>query len=97
MENMAVILTDQPKLSDEDRKLISLAYARVDSWKQECLEIHSRARESRKIMLLQDPRQDEPGAERKTLQLQTLKSTINNTDGGRDAAAELGYRDISLI
>ena len=77
-QNFASVLTDQPGLTPDERSLIARAYDRLDSWKMHCKEIHDRARESRKIMLLQDPKQDAADAERKTLQLQTLKSTINN-------------------
>ena len=58
------------------------AYARLPIWREGCREIHDRAREARKILLLQDPRQDALTRSRRkdkpTLQLQTLKSTFNN-------------------
>ncbi|MBR5547850.1 MAG: hypothetical protein IKU70_12860 [Clostridia bacterium] len=58
------------------------AYARLRIWRDGCREIHDRAREARSILLLQDPRQDAQTASRRkdkrTLQLQTLKSTFNN-------------------
>ncbi len=54
------------------------AYARLRVWRDGCREMHERAREARKILLLQDPRQDAESGKRRTLQLQTLKSTFNN-------------------
>ena len=68
-DNIVEVLTDQPGLTPDERSLIARAYDRLDSWKMHCKEIHDRARESRKIMLLQDPKQDSADAERKTLQL----------------------------
>ena len=70
--------TGQPGLTEEQRERIALAYYRLDHWKRRCMEFYERAKESRKIMLLQDPKQDRVGASAKTIQLQTLKSTINN-------------------
>lgn len=67
-------------LSEEEEKLRDEAYARLRIWKDGCQEIHDRAKTARKILLLQDPYQDPEGTpiERKTLQVQTLKSTFNN-------------------
>lgn len=63
----------------DDKELIQQAYGRLQIWRDGCREMHDRARESRKIILLQDPRQDEGNkADKKTIQLQTLKSTFNN-------------------
>lgn len=63
----------------DDKELIQQAYGRLQIWRDGCKEMHERARESRKIILLQDPRQDEGSkADKKTIQLQTLKSTFNN-------------------
>ena len=66
----------------EDNRLRDEAYARLRIWRDGCREMHSRAAEARKILLLQDPRQDAETASRRkdkrTLQLQTLKSTFNN-------------------
>lgn len=69
-------------MNKDDKKLVEEAYGRLKIWKDSCSEIHDRARESRNILLLQDPKQDEGGRNRrqdkKTIQLQTLKSTFNN-------------------
>ena len=62
-----------------DEALIREAYARLLIWADGCRELHERAAEARKILLLQDPRQDAPGHRGEpTLQLQTLKSTFQN-------------------
>lgn len=65
-----------------DRKLVEEAYGRLQIWRDNCKEIHDRAKESRKILLLQDPKQDiltkSRRKDKKTTQLQTLKSTFNN-------------------
>ena len=67
-------------LSSEDKQLLDEAYGRLEIWKRGCTEMHDRARDARKIILLQDPYQDPPGIDpkQKTIQLQTLKSTYNN-------------------
>lgn len=69
-------------LTPEKEKLVREAYARLRIWQDGCKEIHDRAKESRGILLLQDPKQDAETASRRqdkrTLQLQTLKSTFNN-------------------
>ena len=69
-------------MNDTERKLVEEAYGRLQIWRDGCKEMHDRAREARKILLLQDPLQDALTASRrkdkKTVQLQTLKSTFNN-------------------
>ena len=66
----------------DEKSLCDEAYARLRIWRDGCREIHERAKEARSILLLQDPRQDAETASRRkdkrTLQLQTLKSTFNN-------------------
>lgn len=58
------------------------AYGRLKIWRESCKEMHERAKEARSILLLQDPKQDQETQDKKkdkrTLQLQTLKSTFNN-------------------
>lgn len=71
-------MTDQP-LSDAERKLVAEAYTQLEVFLWGCREMHGRARESRRIILLQDPKQDPPGYKTKVLQLQTLLSTVNNS------------------
>jgi hypothetical protein len=83
-----IAISDQP-LNAAQKNLLNEIYDRLSTFTQGCREIHDRAKESRKIILLQDPRQDDYEVrERKdgqetvrrepTLQLQTLKSTFNN-------------------
>lgn len=70
------------QMTEEERKLRDEAYARLRIWRDGCREIHERAKESRMILLLQDPKQDDASSVAKrgkrTMQLQTLKSTFNN-------------------
>jgi hypothetical protein len=83
-----IAVSDQP-LNIAQKALLNEIYNRLSTFTQACQEIHDRAKESRKIILLQDPRQDDyevreqkDGQEtvrrEPTLQLQTLKSTFNN-------------------
>lgn len=69
-------------MNEEQKNLRDEAYARLRIWRDGCREIHERAKEARKILLMQDPRQDALTASRRkdkrTLQLHTLKSTFNN-------------------
>ncbi len=69
-------------MTQEELNLRDEAYGRLRIWRDGCREMHERAREARSILLLQDPRQDAQTASRRkdkrTLQLQTLKSTFNN-------------------
>lgn len=69
-------------MTAEEIQLRDEAYGRLRVWRDGCREIHERAKESRQILLLQDPMQDVQTKSRrqdkKTIQLQTLKSTFNN-------------------
>lgn len=69
-------------VNDKEQDFIKEAYARLRIWREGCKEIHERAREARNILLLQDPLQDaltkNKKTDKKTMQLQTLKSTFNN-------------------
>ncbi len=69
-------------MTEEHKTLRDEAYSRLRIWRDGCREIHERAKEARKILLMQDPRQDALTASRRkdkrTLQLHTLKSTFNN-------------------
>lgn len=69
-------------VNERDRKLIEEAYGRLRIWNASCQEFHDRAKESRQILLLKDPQQDiltkNRRKDKKTAQLQTLKSTFNN-------------------
>ncbi len=75
----------EPSLSQQDlmvaqKALVDEAYARLEVFREGCQEVHSRAKEARRIALMDDPRQDIPGTRgmEKTLQLPTLRSTLNN-------------------
>ena len=67
-------------MTAEERRLRDEAYGRLRIWRDGCREMHERAREARRILLLEDPKQDagRRGLDKRTIQLQTLKSTFNN-------------------
>jgi hypothetical protein len=73
---------DEQPLSDEDKELLETIYDRLDIFQQMNSPFHAEAMECRKILHMADPNQDdirtrlEHGKE--TLQLNTLKATINN-------------------
>lgn len=72
------ILTEQ-KLNEEEQEILHRAYSHLDLFEQGCRKYHMTAREAREIARQNDPGQDEGNTTgEKTLQLQTLKSTINN-------------------
>lgn len=75
-----VLLTGDQPLEEAEKRLRDEAYSRLELWQQDCAQYHSTATNCRKVFRLQDPEQDPPGTEpqRKALQLQTLKSTIEN-------------------
>ena len=74
-------LEEQP-LSPEDKELLETIYDRLDIFEEKNRPYHDAAKESRKILHMEDPLQDDPATVRKhgkkMLQMQTLKSTINN-------------------
>jgi len=74
-------LEDQP-LSEEDKELVERIYDRLDMYEQMNRPYHEAARDARRIVHMDDPEQDDPRmvakTGKKTLQLQTLKSTMNN-------------------
>ena len=69
-------------MNEKDQEFVKEAYGRLRIWREGCKEMHDRAREARNILLLQDPLQDaltkNKKTDKKTIQLQTLKSTFNN-------------------
>lgn len=73
-------VNEQP-LNDEERRLLEEVYERFEIFEQNCRPYHDKARECRAILRLHDPFQDPPGTKQgeETLQLQTLKSTVNNS------------------
>ena len=74
---------DDQKLSQEDQDLLETIYDRLDMFEQMNRPYHENAKECRQILHMEDPYQDDPetlnGNGKPTLQLQSLKSTINNT------------------
>jgi len=75
-----VLFVGEQKLSEEDEALKREAYSRLDLWETDCAPYHEDARKCRLIYRQKDPDQDPPGTKEKdrVLQLQTLKSTLNN-------------------
>lgn len=73
---------DEQQLSEEDKELLDTIYDRLDIFEQMCRPYHEEARKCRQILHMEDPDQDDIKTIEKngkrTLQLQTLKSTINN-------------------
>lgn len=67
---------EQP-LSEEERSLLKEAYFRLDTWAPLVRDKHDEARNARLIYRMKDPEQDR-GRKRKVLQLQTLRSTLDN-------------------
>lgn len=76
------IIYDEQPLNEEDKELLELIYTRLDIFQQQNSPYHEEAMECRKIIHMNDPHQDDfktlKRNGKKTLQLQTLKSTINN-------------------
>lgn len=70
-------LTEQP-LTEEEAEIVKTAYKYIELFEEGDRPFHDAAKEAREILRLRDPHQDSPGAKKPTLQLQTLKSTINN-------------------
>jgi len=75
-------LYEDQELSDEDKELLETIYDRLDIFEQQNRQYHQAAKECRQVLHMADPWQDDPETMKKngkgTLQLQTLKSTINN-------------------
>ena len=75
-------MLEEQQLDEEDKELLEQIYDRLDIFEQMNREYHDAARECRKILHMDDPYQDDPKmvekAGKRTLQLQTLKATINN-------------------
>jgi hypothetical protein len=67
-------LEEQP-LSPEDKELLELIYDRLDIFEEMNRPYHDAAKEARKIIHMNDPKQDDPEmvrrAGKKTLQMQT--------------------------
>ena len=80
-------LEDQP-LEEEDKKLLDLIYERLDIFQEKNDPYHQEAMKCRRILHMDDPDQDDEETiqnnGKRTLQLQTLKSTINNVVAHRN-------------
>ena len=81
VEQLDYVLDDQP-LSEEDQDLLETIYDRLDIFEQMNRPYHDAAKNDRQVLHMADPEQDDPESMlrngKKTLQTQTLKSTINN-------------------
>lgn len=64
-------------LPENEKALVEEAYSLLEVFQQGCKDYHDKAKEARKIVLMDDPKQDDPKQDKKTIQLQTLKSTFN--------------------
>jgi len=75
-------ILEEQQLDEEDQDLLDTIYDRLDIFEQMNRPYHDAAKDTRKILHMEDPEQDDPitmaRTGKKTLQLQTLKSTINN-------------------
>jgi len=73
---------DEQPLDEEEQELLQKIYDRLDIFEQQNRPYHEEAKECRQILHMEDPLQDDPRSMKrngkKTLQLQSLKSTINN-------------------
>lgn len=81
MDDIIEVL-DEQKLSEEDKALVELIYNRLEIFEELNRPYHDEVKKCRQIIHMKDPDQDDPEIVKKTgketLQLQTLKSTINN-------------------
>ena len=73
---------EEQQLSDEDKKLLTRIYDRLEIFEELNRPYHEEAKKSRRIIHMDDPDQDDPASTAKNgkrmMQLQTLKSTVNN-------------------
>jgi len=76
------VFLEEQQLDDDEKELLAVIYDRLDMFQQLNAPYHDVARICRKIVHMEDPGQDDEKTRKrngkKTLQLQTLKSTINN-------------------
>lgn len=73
---------EEQKLDKDEKDLLETIYNRLDIFEQQNRKFHDEAKKCRQILHMDDPDQDSVANfvrnRKKTLQLQTLKSTINN-------------------
>ena len=81
LEEMVLALDEQP-LDEDEKELLETIYKRLDIFKDQNEKYHDAAKNARAILHMKDPDQDSWQTRKKngkeTLQLQTLKSTLNN-------------------
>ena len=74
--------SDEQQLSEGEEALLNTIYDRLELFQRQNEKYHNAAKDSRQILHMDDPEQDSPKKKmengKKTLQLQTLKSTVNN-------------------
>ena len=82
LEDMATMILDEQPLDEREKKLLDIIYNRLDVFKRQNEKYHDAAKVARQVLHMNDPDQDSWKKKREqgkdTLQLQTLKSTINN-------------------
>ena len=78
MEMLTEAAVSNQMLDEDKEKLRAKIYAMLKIFEEEDRPYHEEARECRDIMRLKDPHQDDGNGGKSMLQLQTLKSTINN-------------------
>ena len=66
------------EMSEDEKKLLALAYGRLMRWEQDCRPYHAAAQAARATLMLKDPDQDKESSKEETLQLQSLLSTFKN-------------------
>lgn len=73
---------EEQELTDGEKALLERIYTRLDNYQRQNEKYHEDAKNAREILHMRDPDQDSWKTQndngKKTLQLQTLKSTINN-------------------
>lgn len=79
LEEMAAMALGEQPLNAEEKKLLDTIYHRLEIFQQQNQQYHDAAKNARAILHMKDPDQDaKKDVEKPTLQLQTLKSTMNN-------------------
>jgi hypothetical protein len=82
LEEMAMAVPEEQELTASEERLLNTIYERLDLFERSNRKFHDEAKDCREILHMRDPDQDGPRTiaenRKETLQLQTLKSTINN-------------------
>ena len=81
-DNLDYNSLDEQPLNEEEKDLVNLVYERLEIFEEKNRQYHDAAKKARQVLHMKDPDQDTwqsvKNSKKKTLQLQTLKSTINN-------------------